>query len=44
MGRGKKQQSDWFVNATDTQLSLLDVRAHNRVLQINSIANRREFR
>ena len=46
VGRGRKKQPDWFVEAADTLMPLLDAKkiAHDRVLQVNSIANRREFR
>ena len=46
VGRGRKKQPDWFLEAADTLTPLLDAKraAHNRVLQVNSIANRQEFR
>ena len=46
VGRGKKKQPDWFSDGADTLLPLLSAKehAHNRVLQVNSITNRKEFR
>ena len=45
VGCGKKQP-DWFSDEVDTLLPLLSAKHHayNRVLQVNSIANRKEFR
>ena len=46
VGRGRKKQPDWFVKAADTLQPLLDAkkRAHEKVLQLDNIINRREFR
>ena len=30
MGRGKKRHPDWFLNATDTLLSLLDAKKREK--------------
>ena len=45
VGRGRKKQPDWFVQATDTLQPLLDAkkRVQDKVLQAINTANRREF-
>ena len=45
VGRGRKKQPDWFVEAADTLQPLLDAkkRSHDKVLQANNTVNRREF-
>ena len=46
VGRARRTQPDWFMEARTTLQPLLEAKhhAHTRVLQVNSIANRREFR
>ena len=46
LGRGRKKQPEWFMEAADTQTPLLEAKraAHAKVLQIDSVANRRAFR
>ena len=45
MGRARRTQSDWLMEARTTLQPLLEAKhhAHMRVLQVNSIANRSEF-
>ena len=46
LGRGKKRQPDWFIQAADMLQPLLQAkqRAHNKMLHTNSTTNKREFR
>ena len=46
MGRKRKKQPDWFVEAADTLQPQLDAkkRTHDKVLQVDNTVNRREFR
>ena len=46
VGRSRRTQPYWFMEARTTLQPLLEAKhhAHTRVLQVNSIANRREFR
>ena len=46
IGRGRKKQPEWFLDAADTLRPLLDQKntAHNRFLQMNSVATKKEFR
>ena len=45
VGRGRKKQPEWFLDAADTLCPLLDQKntAHNRFLQMNSVATKKEF-
>ena len=45
VGRRRKKQLDWFLDAVDTLQSLLDQKnaAYSRFLQVNSVATKREF-
>ena len=45
-GQGKKRQPDWFIQAADMLQPLLQAKqhAHNKMLHINIIVNRREFK
>ena len=46
VGTGRQKQPDWFMNAADQLQPLLDAKqaAHDKVLQVNSIASKRAFR
>ena len=46
VGRGRKKQPDWFLDAVDTLQPLLDQKnaAYSRFLQANSVATKKEFR
>ena len=46
VGRARQKQPDWFIESTDILMPLLQTKneAHERMLQNNSIMNRKEFR